>query len=76
MPQMPKLKAKRVYTVPNPEAGEALEAQRGFGDQSDEVQMMNLMMVGGSGYEEMEMTPDSSAKSHQNHHSEHPSSHH
>lgn len=55
MPNMPKLSSKKVSTVPSTEAGETLVEQRGFGDEEPKVRMMNLMMVGGSGYEGMDM---------------------
>jgi hypothetical protein len=56
MQAMPILKESKSYTVPNKEAGEDLQDQRGFGDQEREVSMMNLMMVEGSGYEGMDMS--------------------
>jgi hypothetical protein len=56
MPNMPKVEAKKTFSVPTAEAGEELQEQRGFGDKEPEISMMNLMMVGGSGYEGMEMS--------------------
>jgi hypothetical protein len=55
MPNMPKILEKKTFSVATAEAGEELREQRGFGDKEPEVSMMNLMMVGGSGYEGMEM---------------------
>ncbi len=55
MPKMRRIQAKRTFIVPNQEAGEELLKQRGYGDQEPMVRMMNLMMVGGSGYEGMDM---------------------
>ena len=52
MPSMPKLAPKKVYTIKD---NENLESQQGFGDKEQEVRMMNLMMVEGSGYEGMDM---------------------
>jgi hypothetical protein len=57
MSGMPLIQPKRTYTIPTREAGEELKAARGFGDQEPMVRMMNLMMVGGSGLEGMEMAP-------------------
>jgi hypothetical protein len=56
MPGMPMIKPKKTYTVPSVEAGEELQSQRGYGDEESMVSMMNLMMVGGSGYEGMDMS--------------------
>jgi hypothetical protein len=42
--------------VESAEQGETLLEERGFGDQEPIVRMMNLMMVGGSGYEGMDMS--------------------
>jgi len=53
MPNMPILKPKRVYTVEDPEK---LAAEAGFAKDAKEVQMMNLMMVEGSGMEGMDMS--------------------
>jgi hypothetical protein len=55
MPGMPIISPKKTYSVPSKDAGEELQDQRGFGDQEPMVRMMNLMMVGGSGYEGMNM---------------------
>jgi hypothetical protein len=55
MPNMPKILEKKTFSVATAEAGKELREQRGFGDKEPEVSMMNLMMVGGSGYEGMEM---------------------
>ena len=56
MPGMPVLAPSRSYTVPTREAGEELQSKRGFGDKELEIRMMNLMMVGGSGVEGMDMS--------------------
>lgn len=56
MSNMPVIKPKKVYAVPTNESGEELSGQRGFGEKEPMVRMMNLMMVGGSGYEGMEMS--------------------
>jgi hypothetical protein len=53
MPSMPIAKPKLVFTVTGKEN---FEETRGFGKDADRVKMMNLMMVGGSEYEGMEMT--------------------
>jgi hypothetical protein len=55
MPKMPRIQPKKTYTIPTKEAGEDLLEQRGYGDQESSVRMMNLMMVGGSGSEGMDM---------------------
>src|SRR4051812_4447332 len=55
MPKMPLIQPKKTFTVSTQEAGENLLEQRGYGDQEPMVRMMNLMMVGGSGYEGMDM---------------------
>lgn len=55
MPKMPLIQPKKTFIVPTQEAGEDLLEQRGYGDQEPMVRMMNLMMVGGSGYEGMDM---------------------
>ncbi len=52
MPSMPKLEPKKITTV---QGNEDFESQKGFGDQAPMVQMMNLMMVEGSGMEGMSM---------------------
>ncbi len=52
MPSMPKIEPKRTINV---QGNEDFESQQGFGDQAPMVQMMNLMMVEGSGLEGMEM---------------------
>jgi hypothetical protein len=56
MPSMPRIQSKKTYTVPTENAGKELLEQRGYGDQEPMVRMMNLMMVGGSGYEGMDMS--------------------
>lgn len=56
MKQMPMLKSKTRFEIKSVEQGKELEAQRGFGDHENEVRMMNLMMVEGSGYEGMDMS--------------------
>ena len=56
MPQMPRIEPKKVFVVPSQDAGEALLEDRGFGEEEDQVRMMNLMMVEGSGFEGMDMT--------------------
>jgi hypothetical protein len=53
---MPKITPKKTYSVTTDEEGEALLEQRGYGDEEPMVRMMNLMMVGGSGYEGMDMS--------------------
>lgn len=54
MPHMPKIQPKRIITVQGSE-GETIQDQRGFGDQEPMVNMMNQMMVEGSGMEGMDM---------------------
>lgn len=54
MRQMPRLQPKRVLTVTGREDWDAL---RGFGKDAPMVEMMTLMMVGGSGMEHMKMAP-------------------
>lgn len=61
MPSMPLIQPKKSYTVESAAQGEALLDQRGYGDQEPMVRMMNLMMVGGSGLEGMEMDIASSS---------------
>ena len=61
MPAMPKIQAKKVFSVKSKDEGETLIENRGFGDKEPEVRMMNLMMVEGSGYEGMDMTNMSQA---------------
>ncbi len=61
MPSMPRIEAKKVYSVPSEEEGERLLEDRGFGDKEPEVRMMNLMMVEGSGFEGMDMDDMSQA---------------
>jgi len=56
MPSMPKIAPKKTYPVQSVGQGESLLEDRGYGDQESSVRMMYLMMVGGSGYEGMEMT--------------------
>ncbi len=60
MPGMPRIVPKRTYKVETVEQGESLLEERGYGDQEPIVRMMNLMMVGGSGYEGMDMSQMSS----------------
>ncbi len=69
MQNMPRIRPKKVYTIPSKEAGEKLLEQRGYGDQEPMVRMMNLMMVGGSGYEGMDMSEmgDHSKHEHKGH---------
>lgn len=55
MPSMPKIAPKKTYKIGSVQQGETLLEQRGYGDQEPAVRMMNLMMVGGSGYEGMDM---------------------
>ena len=55
MSQMPHVKPASVYVIPNKEAGEELQENRGYGANEPMVRMMNLMMVEGSGYEGMDM---------------------
>ena len=55
MTHMPKVAPAKSYTVQTKESGEDLLDQRGFGHKEPMVRMMNLMMVGGSGYEGMDM---------------------
>jgi hypothetical protein len=55
MANMPTIQPKKSYAVSSSEAGEELQAQRGFGEQEPMVRMMNLMMVEGSGMEGMDM---------------------
>ena len=52
MKQMPILKSKRTYVV---KGDEDFEGIRGYGEESPQVDMMNLMMVEGSGMEGMDM---------------------
>ena len=52
MPGMPILKTKRVFTVEDPEG---LLKQAGFTKDAKDVEMMNQMMVEGSGMEGMDM---------------------
>jgi hypothetical protein len=54
-PNMPKIQPKKTFSVQNADAGEDLQAERGFGEQEPMVRMMNLMMVEGSGMEGMDM---------------------
>jgi hypothetical protein len=54
MPGMPIVHPKREFVL-QPGQGEALRAQRGFGLDAPMINMMNLMMVEGSGYEGMDM---------------------
>jgi hypothetical protein len=61
MPRMPRIAPKNSYTVRSVDQGKSLLEQRGFGDQEPMVRMMNLMMVGGSGYEGMDMQNISAA---------------
>ena len=56
MPKMPIIQPKKTYVIPNQKTGDELLEQRGYGDQEPMVRMMNLMMVGGSEYEGMDMT--------------------
>jgi hypothetical protein len=46
----------KTYEVPTKHAGEALLEQRGYGAREPEVRMQNLMMVGGSEAEGMDMS--------------------
>jgi hypothetical protein len=55
MPHMPQIKPKSIYEVKG-DQGDALQEQRGYGDQEPMVRMMNLMMIEGSGYEGMDMS--------------------
>lgn len=56
MPEMPRIKPTKTFTIKSSEQGNKLLEERGFGDQEPAVRMMNLMMVGGSGYEGMDMS--------------------
>ena len=56
MKNMPILKEKKEYAIPSNDAGNELQETRGYGDKEPEVRMMNLMMVGGSGFEGMDMS--------------------
>lgn len=55
MREMPKISPSRSYVVGTKAQGEELLEGRGFGANAPAVGMKNLMMVGGSGYEGMEM---------------------
>lgn len=55
MPNMPRIEPQRVYSVGTEQEGEDLLEERGFGEQEPRVRMMNRMMVGGSGLENMDM---------------------
>jgi hypothetical protein len=61
MPRMPRITPKNSYKIETAQQGEDLLNQRGYGDQEPMVRMMNLMMVGGSGYEGMDMQNMSAA---------------
>lgn len=61
MKQMPQIKPKRSYQVQTLKQGEQLVEQRGFGADEPQVRMMNLMMVGGSGLEGMDMQTEPTA---------------
>jgi hypothetical protein len=63
MPHMPRMAPKKTYTVKTQEEGTELLERRGYGDQEPMVRMMNLMMVGGSGYEGMDMGEMTAASS-------------
>lgn len=52
MKEMKVLKPKSINTV---KGNENFDQQKGFGDQEPQIKMKNLMMVGGSGMEGMEM---------------------
>lgn len=52
MPSMPILKPKKIFKIENTEE---LESQKGFGNEAPMVNMVNLMMVEGSGMEGMDM---------------------
>ncbi len=53
MTKMPMIHPKRSYTVTGKED---FDSQVGFGEQTPMVNMMNLMMVEGAGYEHMDMS--------------------
>lgn len=63
MPGMPRIAPKRTFKVETVEQGKTLLEERGYGDQEPMVRMMNLMMVGGSGYEGMDMSKMTSGSS-------------
>lgn len=46
---------KKTIVIQSAAQGEEMQENRGFGDKAGEIKMMNLMMVGGSGYEGMDM---------------------
>ena len=56
MREMPKIVPKRSFVVETREQGNEMLENRGFGAQEPSVRMKNLMMVGGSGYEGMDMS--------------------
>jgi hypothetical protein len=58
------LKPKRVFIVDDPEK---LMAEAGFGKASREVDMMNEMMVEGSGMEGMDMSKPGHPPTHSGH---------
>ncbi len=55
MPGMPLAREKQIFSVTSFPQGEKLRHESGYGDQETVVRMMNLMMVGGSAVEGMEM---------------------
>ncbi len=67
MSNMPTIQPKKVYRIKSAEEGEQLQEQRGYGDQEPMVRMMNLMMVGGSGYEGMDMEQMNAKGGHEGH---------
>lgn len=70
MSSMPKILPKKIYSLPSKEEAQKLFEQRGYGKNEAEVRMMNLMMVGGSEMEGMDMSemeeeaPDTSDTNH------------
>lgn len=56
MPTMPKLKPHKIFEVKDQNISDQIMKDRGFGDAEEEVRMMNLMMVEGSGLEGMDMS--------------------
>lgn len=74
MPSMPLIQPKKTTVVTTVEEGRALLRDRGFGAKEDEVEMMNLMMVEGSGVEGMDHSSHGNAPT-QDPHSGHESGH-
>jgi hypothetical protein len=55
MKSMPKISPRKGFVIGSPAEGELLREDAGFGAKEPVVRMKNLMMVGGSGYEGMNM---------------------